>query len=98
MEGLGKGQFPIEGVNFQWGCVWGGGGESTTTLLPRAATRLHLLGQGVSSSVGLELADRMMKTGPAREQREQRGPVLPRPLGKPKQPLQAKLLLCSNYR
>ena len=79
-------------------CVGGGGGESTTTLLPRAAARLHLLGQGVSSSVGLELADRMMKTGPAREQREQRGPVLPRPLGKPKQPLQAKLLLCSNYR
>lgn len=71
--------------------VWGGGGESTTTLLPRAAARLHLLGQG------LELADRMMKAGPAREQREQRGPVLPRPLGKPKQPLKAKLLLCSNY-
>ena len=47
MEGLDKGQFPIEGVSFQWpGGQGGGAAESTTTLLPKAAARLHRLRAG----------------------------------------------------
>lgn len=79
------------------GGAGGGGGRAPQPCYPGLLQGFTYSGQGVSSSVGLELADRMMKAGLAREQREQWGPVLPHPLGKPKQPLQAKLLLCSSY-
>ena len=84
MEGLDKGQFPKEGVSFQW--LAGDPRRAPQPCYPRLLQGLINSGQGVSLSVGLELVDRMMKAGLARDQRERRGQCCPVLSGNPNSP------------